>query len=287
MKIDYHVHITPPELIKEWRKIAEKEDYFKLLSESPVNKFATAEDVVKELERSGVDKAVVFGFAFRDMGLCRYVNDYVIESVSKYPDKFIGYISVMPKAKDLEQEIDRCIDKGLCGIGELFPYGQGFDISNFDEIKNLSNFSIERNLPVIIHTNEPVGHYYSGKTDTTPVKAYEFAAKFPELKIIFAHWGGGLLFYELMPEIKKQNKNVYYDTAASPFLYDKKIYKVAKEIGVLDKILFGSDYPLIPMKRYIKEIESSGLALEGQAKIFGENAQKLLDMQQESVATRH
>ena len=137
---------------------------------------------------------MVFGFAFRDMGLCRYVNDYVIESVSKYPDKFIGYISVMPKAKDLEQEIDRCIDKGLCGIGELFPYGQGFDISNFDEIKNLSNFSIERNLPVIIHTNEPVGHYYSGKTDTTPVKAYEFAAKFPELKIIFAHWGGGLHF---------------------------------------------------------------------------------------------
>ena len=89
-----------------------------------------------------------------------------------------------------------------------------------------------------------------------------------------------------MPEIKKQNKNVYYDTAASPF-YMIKIYKVAKEIGVLDKILFGSDYPLIPMKRYIKEIESSGLASEGQAKIFGENAQKLLDMQQESVATPH
>ena len=278
MKIDYHVHITPPELIKNWEKIAEKEDYFKLISESPVNKFATAEDVVKELQNSGVDKAVVFGFAFNDMGLCRYVNNYVIESVKKYPKELIGYISVMPKSKDLEKEIDRCIEEGLCGIGELFPYGQKFDISDPYEIKSLANFSIERNLPVIIHTNEPVGHYYHGKTDTTPAKACKLSANFPDLKIIFAHWGGGLLFYELMPEIKKQNKNVYYDTAASPFLYNKNIYKVAKEIGILDKILFGSDYPLIPMKRYIKEIEDSELKPKEQAKILGKNAQKLLNI---------
>lgn len=64
---------------------------------------------------------------------------------------------------------------------------------------------------------------------------------------------------------------------------DKKIYKVAKEIGVLDKILFGSDYPLIPMIRYIKEIGNSGLTLEEQAKILGENAQKLLDMKEDLI----
>lgn len=278
MKVDFHVHITPSDIIKNWERISQKEDYFKLLSESPVNKFATAEDVVDELERSNVDKAVVFGFAFKDMGLCRYVNDYVAESIKKYPEKLIGYISVMPKSKDLEKEIDRCMSLGLCGIGELFPYGQGFDIANPRDVKDLANFSIERDLPVIIHTNEPVGHYYSGKTDTTPVKASKFAENFPDLKIVFAHWGGGLLFYELMPEIKKQNKNVYYDTAASPFLYDKKIYKVSRELGVLDKILLGSDFPLIPMKRYLKEIGNSGLTLDEQSKITGENARKLLNI---------
>ena len=96
--------------------------------------------------------------------------------------------------------------------------------------------------------------------------------------MIFAHWGGGLLFYELMPEIRKQNKNVYYDTAASPFLYDKKIYKVAKDIGVLDKVLFGSDYPLISMNRYIKEIADSGLSKSEQALVNGENAKALLKL---------
>ncbi len=276
MIIDYHVHITPPDIIKDWRRIAEKEDYFKLLSESPVNKFATVEDIVEELDRSRVDKAVIFGFGFKDMGLCKYVNDYVIESVKKYPDKLIGYMSIMPKSKDLEKEMDRCMDKGLCGVGELFPYGQEFDITNPVEMKNLAHLSIERDLPVMLHVNEPVGHYYAGKTDTTPVKASECAANFPDLKVIFAHWGGGLIFYEMMPEIRAQNKNVYYDIAATPFLYDKAIYRMAKEMGLLDKILFATDYPLIPMDQYIKDVEDSGLSLEDQYKIFGENAQRLL-----------
>lgn len=270
------MHITPPDIIKDWRRIAEKEDYFKLLSESPVNKFATAEDIVEELDRTRVDKAVIFGFGFKDMGICKYVNDYVIESVKKYPDKLIGYMSIMPKSKDLEKEMDRCMDKGLCGVGELFPYGQEFDITNPVEMKNLAHLSIERDLPVMLHVNEPVGHYYAGKTNTTPVKASEFAANFPDLKVIFAHWGGGLIFYEMMPEIRAQNKNVYYDIAATPFLYDKAIYRVAKEMGLLDKILFATDYPLIPMDQYIKDVEDSGLSLEDQYKIFGENAQRLL-----------
>lgn len=276
MKIDFHVHVTPPDIIKNWQKIAEQELYFKLLSESPVNKFATADDVIAELERSGVDKAVVFGFAFKDMGLCRYVNDYVQAAVQEYPDKLIGFMSLMPTSPELEQEVARCTALGFKGVGEIFPYGQGFDTANPKEMSNLANICIEQDLPLIIHTNEPVGHYYCGKTNTTPVKASAFAGNFPEVKVIFAHWGGGLMFYELMPEIHRQNKNVYYDTAASPFLYNKKIYKIAREIGVLDKVLFGSDYPLIHMKNYLREITESGLSDEEQKLIKGENARQLL-----------
>ena len=278
MKIDFHVHVTPPDIIKDWKKIAEKELYFKLLSESPVNKFADAEDIVAELDSSNVDKAVVFGFAFKDMGLCRYANDYVADAIKRYPDKLIGYMILTPTSDEITKEIDRCIDMGLTGIGELMPYGQGFNIDDQKEMSNLSNACIERDLPVIIHTNEAVGHHYCGKTDTTAVKAGALAHNYPDLKVIFAHWGGGLLFYELMPEIRKQNKNVYYDTAASPFLYDKKIYKVAKEIGILDKVLFGSDYPLISMKRYIKDVADTGLSESDQALVNGLNAKALLKL---------
>lgn len=278
MKIDFHVHVTPPDIIKDWKKIAEKELYFKLLSESPVNKFATVEDVVVELDNSRVDKAVIFGFAFKDMGLCRYVNDYVADAIKRYSNKLIGYMVLDPTSDKMEKEIDRCMYLGLKGVGELFPYGQEFDITDTKQMSSLCNYCIERDLPVMIHTNEAVGHYYSGKTNTTAVEASIFAQNYPDLKIILAHWGGGLLFYELMPEIRRQNKNVYYDTAASPFLYDKKIYKVAKEIGILDKVLFGSDYPLIPMKRYLKEIAISDLNDMEQALVCGENAKDLLKL---------
>lgn len=278
MKIDFHVHVTPPDIIKDWKKIAEKEPYFKLLSESPVNKFATTEDIITELDNSNVDKAVIFGFAFKDMGLCRYVNDYVADSIEKFPDKLIGYMVLDPKSKEVVKEVDRGINMGLRGVGEIFPYGQDFDITDKKDMSDLCNSCIERDLPLMIHTNEAVGHNYSGKTDTTPIKASAFAQNYPDLKIILAHLGGGLLFYELMPEIRKQNKNIYYDIAASPFLYDKNIYKVAREIGILDKILFGSDYPLIPMTRYIKEIADSGLSETDQSLVCGENAKALLKL---------
>ncbi len=278
MKIDFHVHVTPPDIIKDWRKIAEKEPYFRLLSESPINKFATAEEVVAELDNSNVDKAVIFGFGFKDMGLCKYVNDYVADSIKKFPDNLIGYMVLVPSSPEVVSEVNRCVDMGLRGIGEIFPNGQDFDITSLKEMSDLSNACIERDLPLMIHTNEAVGHHYSGKTDTTAVKSSAFAHNYPDLKLILAHWGGGLLFYELMPEIRKQNKNVYYDTAATPFLYDKKIYKIAKEVGVLDRVLFGSDYPLIAMSKYIKDIADSGLNEEEQALVIGGNARKLLKL---------
>ncbi len=270
--IDVHVHITSPEIIKNAGKIGEREHYFDMLSKSPVNKFATAEEIVEEMGASGVSKSVVFGFSFSDMGLCKEANDYTIEAIKKYGDKLIGYMCISPAKKGLEAEIDRCISSGLRGIGEIFPDGQQLEIDNINSTKEFAGLAVERALPIMIHANEPVGHYYCGKTETTPVKIAKFCENHPEVKVIFAHWGGGLLFYELMPEMKKVLKNAYYDIAASPFLYSKNIYKTAKEAGVLDKILFGSDYPLIKPKRYLKEISESGLNDEDIKKIIMENA---------------
>ena len=64
MKIDMHVHVTPPEIINNLEKYCSKDPYFSLLSHSPKNKFATAENIVAEMQRVGFDRAVVFGFAF-------------------------------------------------------------------------------------------------------------------------------------------------------------------------------------------------------------------------------
>ena len=81
-----------------------------------------------------------------------------------------------------------------------------------------------------------------------------------------------------MPEVAKAMANVYYDTAASPFLYSKKIYSIAARIVGAQKILFGSDFPLIPPRRYFDELEGSDLPEEDRRKILGLNISRLLGL---------
>jgi len=278
---DFHMHITPPDIIADWKKYAEKEPYFALISNGKHNKFATAQDVVSLLESNGTfDRAVVFGFGFRDMGLCRYVNDYVIESVRQYPQRLTGFAVICPQSgkrgEEAAKEIERCYSAGLKGVGELFPQGQGFDLEDKNETSSICDACKELGIPLLLHANEPVGHLYPGKTDIPLRQIETFVTNNPGLNIVLAHWGGGILFYETMREIKEAFRNVYYDTAATPFLYDERIYRAAKALGLCEKIIFGSDFPVLPPSRYLAGLEESGLSPEDKQLILGENAKKLL-----------
>ncbi|MDR0289829.1 MAG: amidohydrolase [Treponema sp.] len=276
MRIDFHVHVTPPEVTANLHKYAEKEPYFALLSQAPHAKFASAEDVIAGLQESHFDHAVIFGFAFKDLGLCRLANDYVIEAVRQFPDMFTGFMSVSPNAAGIEKEIDRCHAAGLRGIGELYPEGQGFSIDDKKETSTLVGICIERNMPLMLHANEPLGHYYIGKNDMPLQKIERFIENSQNLRIVLAHWGGGLLFYESMPELRKKFSNVYYDTAATPFLYDSRIYHAALALGLGEKILFGSDFPLLPLSRYMPSLETVPEAERNL--ILGGNARRLLNL---------
>jgi len=136
---------------------------------------------------------------------------------------------------------------------------------------------LKRNVPILIHTNEPVGHMYPGKAPMSHSGIYRFLKTFPDNRIILAHWGGGLFFFNLLKkEVKPVFKNVFFDTAASPFLYDPVIYKMASDIVGHEKILFGSDYPLINPERYFNELKESGLEKQIIDDICGGNAERAL-----------
>jgi len=277
-KLDFHVHVTPPEITADWQKYAAKEPHFALLSQNPKNRFATAEGVIAELDEAGFDKAVIFGFGFNDPGLCRLANDYVIEKTLQYPERLTGFISVSPDSTgpgnaEVEKEIDRCFSAGLKGVGEIFPSVQ-FDMDDEKQTCALASACIERNLPLIVHVNEPVGHYYPGKLDTGLRQIERFIENNRDLRIVLAHWGGGLLFYETMPELREKFRNVYYDTAATPLLYGLEIYRAALALGLGEKIIFGSDFPLLPVSRYLPAIET--LPAQERENILGKNAMKLL-----------
>ncbi|HOB29160.1 MAG: amidohydrolase family protein [Dethiobacteria bacterium] len=272
--IDTHVHIISPELRREAQHFIEKDDFLAQICSSPVHKFASVEDLLAEMERCRVQKAAVCSFPFSDEGICREVNDYLLEAARNYPGRFLPMVAVDPRQRWMEREIARCHDAGAAGVGELFPWGQQFDLAG-NEASQLASYCCERGLPLLLHVNEPVGHEYAGKGTVSVKEAANFALGHPQLQIIYAHWGGGLFFYELMPELKQGLKHLFYDTAASPFLYRPAIYRVAREIGLLHKILLGTDYPLISPRRYLQELASSGLSPAEQKLVCSENARRL------------
>ena len=276
MKIDTHIHITPPDLLRYREKIDEVESYFKWLSASPHNRFVTSEEVVAELNTTGFDQGVVFGFAFKDPALCKYVNDYTIEAIKKYPEKLLGYMVVSPKDRQMAYEIERCVQAGLFGIGELFPEGQGWDLYHAHEQTPLSRCCAIYQLPVLLHANETVGHQYIGKTKVTLDALEAFVRQHTKTPVILAHFGGGLMFFEAMRALKTAYSHVYYDTAAAIFLYEPCIYQIAKDLGIFHKLFFGSDYPLLSPRRYEESLRLSGLSLKEIQGLQGENYLQLI-----------
>ena len=78
-----------------------------------------------------------------------------------------------------------------------------------------------------------------------------------------------------MPKLLGKLANVYYDTAASLFLYRDHVFRIATQI-VPDKILFGTDYPLISPRRFLKRIRAVSLPPQIERNVLGENARRVL-----------
>jgi predicted TIM-barrel fold metal-dependent hydrolase len=282
MIIDFHTHIFPQAIRKNREKYFSEEPAFELLYQSPKAKLASADDLIAVLDTQGVDKAVIFGFPWRNPSIFKLHNDYIINTVDRYPKRFIGFGCFDPFSEEALKETERCIDGGLKGMGELAFYQSGIDKAALECLEPIMAVCCAKDLPVLIHTNEPVGHRYPGKTPNTLNQIYRMVRRFPENKIVLAHWGGGLFFFSLLKkEVKETLKNVYFDTAASPFLYDKAVYQIAKLTIGIDKILFGSDFPLLKPARYFKEVHNCGLDEDDMNRICGLNSQALLKIGQD------
>ena len=279
MIVDFHTHIFPSDIRTKKKRFFSNEPAFKLLYESDRSKMVGAQELIKSMDQQGVDKSVVFGFPWCNSELIQYHNDYVINAVKAYPDRLIGLCCFDMDFNEAEQEILRCVDAGLSGVGELASYTKPIDQILIEKLAPVMTLCEKNALPLLLHANEPVGHNYPGKAPDSLSGVYQIVSSFPQNIIVLAHWGGGLFFYSLMKkEVKEKLTNVFFDTAASPFLYHKKIYSLARDLIGVEKILFGSDFPLIKPERYFKELEHSGLNASELSLLKGGNAARLFNL---------
>ncbi len=280
MIIDSHTHIFPETVKQDRSRYFDTEPEFKLLYNSPKAKICTIDDLITSMDTYRVDISVICGFPWRNPEFAVQNNDVIIEAVQEYPNQIKGLACFDAAWEGAADETQRCIDAGLCGAGELAFYLSGIDKTALAALDPVMTVLRDNgNLPCMIHTNEPVGHYYPGKTPITLEQIYTLAKTFPDNKIILAHWGGGILFYNAMKkETKATLKNIWYDTAASPFLYDSQIYDMAVDAAVADKVLLGTDFPLLTPARYYTDIDNSNINDLQKEQILGKNAALLYEL---------
>jgi predicted TIM-barrel fold metal-dependent hydrolase len=275
--VDFHSHIFPPWLKERRGEYMKADACFSLLYAQPKAMLATAEELVAAMDEAGIDLSVVLNIGWVNHELCVRTNDYILDSVSRYSGRLIGFCAIQPRAEDAAiAEIERCAKAGAKGIGELRSDVQSFDLTDSRTMRPVVDAALKHDQVLLTHSSEPVGHEYSGKGAITPDILYSFITAFPRVRLVCAHWGGGLPFYALMPEVAEALANVFFDTAATVFLYKPEVFQQVSQMIGSDKILFGTDYPLMRQDRVLAQVQSARLPKEDKARILGANAQKLL-----------
>ena len=282
--IDAHVHLYPEELNRDpagWA-VAQREPHWarlcarKLKNGRPVQAFPSLDELLRTMDAAGVDRAVLLGWYWENQASCVRQNEFYAECVRAHPDRLSAFATVHPAAGEAAlAEIRRAHGDGLAGLGELSPHSQHIapDDHRWLAVVALAG---ELGLPVNLHVTDPsptTGNY-PGRVETPLADFVALAQAFPAVKFILAHWSGrwwrqdGIRFPE----------NVYFDTAASPLLYDEAVFAEGVAACGADRLLWGTDYPLdlYPRDAGIGRETTRGFLAEARAALPAESVEGVL-----------
>ena len=281
MIVDVHTHIFPPSFVERHSELCRRDPTFAELYANPRAKLASDADLLASMERAGIERSVILGFAWQAPALCREHNDYLLGAAAANGGRLLPFCTLPLADPDAAfQEAERCRCAGALGFGELRPESQGTSLDSNELAELLTSVAERHRRPLLIHASEPVGHLYPGKSGQSLGSLYRFMAGHPRAPIIAAHWGGGLPLYALMPEVRQTLLPHYVDTAATSLLYDNEIFGVVAGLLGADRILFGSDFPLLSQQRQAENVRSAPLTDEQQAAVLGLNACRLLNLEE-------
>ena len=289
MIIDAHVHLYPADVDLNpagWAAITGERHWAVLCTRRrrdgrPVQSLPTIDELLHTMDAAGVSRAVLLGWYWEKPETCAWQNRFYAACVRAYPDRLSAFATIHPAAgRDATvAEVRRAFDDGLIGLGELSPHSQVYAIDDpvFAAVLTLAG---TLRMPVNLHVTDPGSRPYAGRIETPLADFVRLARAFPLTTFILAHWGGMLPIVH--PTVTPMTlPNVFYDTAASPLLYDAGIWKRVLPVMGSDRVLFGSDFPLhlYPktdddpgLERFVKEARTGGAG----ATVFSANAARLL-----------
>lgn len=244
---DAHVHAYPGEVAADpagFARIHGEPHWLKLVTNGPQG-WADADQLILAMDRDGIEKAVLLGWYWQNPQTCRIQNAWYAESIRKYPDRLVAFAAIHPNDPDIVRQLESAREWGAVGVGEGLPGIQSVEGWQSPGWKTILNWTSDNGWPVNLHVTEPVGHVYPGRVETPLMQLVELFEAYPQQKWICSHWGGGLPFYALNRRVARALRNVWFDSAASPLLFSADVWKVVLQLMGKEKIIFGSDFPLL------------------------------------------
>lgn len=200
----------------------------------------------------------------------RKANDGILKTVKRYPDRFIGQMTLNPSyGKESLAEINRCIDQGMVGLKVynqvkinsplFYPI-----IEKFIDLKMIILMHVGIGKARIqYNSREPKGV-------SIPEDFVEIARRYPEAMFQFAHIGGGIDWEDGIKALKN-SPNVYVDTSGSN--NEANMVDFALQYLGEDRLLFGCDNSFY---QGVGHVLSSNLNEAQKKKLFFENYNNIL-----------
>jgi predicted TIM-barrel fold metal-dependent hydrolase len=279
--IDVHVHVATGDALhhateRAAAQAAAAQAYFRA-----ARLHVPPDEVADHYRRLGL-RAVIFDVDQEARTGMRSSNDDIAAAVRRHPDVFIGFGSVDPnRGQAAIDETRRCVEElGLKGM-KFHPGVQAF-APNDRRFYPLWETCSRLKVPAIFHSGmSGIGAGTPGGGGirlkyTQPLLLDDVGVDFPELAIIVAHpsWP----WQEEALAMARHKANIYIDLSGwAPKYFPASLVQQANSL-LQDKCLFGSDYPLIPTERWLREFAELPLKDEVRPKILRTNAERLLGL---------
>ncbi|MDR1677305.1 MAG: amidohydrolase [Deltaproteobacteria bacterium] len=279
MLIDVHIHLASPDLADDRSPYLKGEVGLSILYQDPAAKLVTTAELLKELDASGVDKALVMGFPFTILDNAKRHNDWLLEECSRYPGRLYPLAAFDQRVPWAVKHSEEFLKSGGYGLGELCVYDQGLTEPVLENLTALAELCRAHDAPMLVHVNEPIGHRYLGKAPIEIGQIMDLVIRTQGTKLILAHFGGGLpLFSCLKKNVRSYLDKVRFDTAAMPYIFDTQALRLGVDLLGPDKFLLGTDFPLLKVPRYLKYFQDASLSADEISLISGQAAADYLGL---------
>ena len=238
----------------------------------------TVEEELRMMDEAGVDKGLLVATTGAPVGSNLFFEkpfEKIVAVCAEHPDRFKGIIGVNPSrimtwVRKLEVAVK---EYGFVGA-HLYPHW--FDAPPDDRMYYpFYAKCAELGVPIQIQ----VGHsaQWFLRTVAQPITLDRVAIDFPELKIIGIHIGHP--WTEEMISMAWKHPNVYIGTDAHlPKYWDASLIKFINSRGQ-DKVLFGTDWPVVDFKRAMQELDKLELREGPKRKLLVENAARVYKLE--------